>query len=149
MSPQDIRALYAKVGIETGGQGGKKQASGGGQPAGTKTAGGGAATGQKGAPAGPGGARMAGKGGEQPGGGMGQMREAPAETAVIWKRTVDKGLEPVQIRVGITDHTVTEVAAVVKGTLNPGDDLVVGSAAVGAVRAPGMGGGPGGRPPGR
>jgi hypothetical protein len=80
---------------------------------------------------------------------MGQMREAPAETAVVWKRIPEKGLEPVQVRIGITDHTVTEVAAVLKGTLNPGDDLVVGSAAAGGARPPGMGGGPGGRPPGR
>ena len=149
MTPQQIRELYAKYGIETGSQGGKKQAAGGGQGGG-KAAGGGnggqQANGGMGQ-GGPGGARGAGRGGEQPGGGVGQMREAPLETAVLWKRIADKGLEPVQVRIGITDHTVTEVVAVLKGTLNPGDDLVVGSASAGSARPPGLGGG--GRGPGR
>jgi hypothetical protein len=59
----------------------------------------------------------------------------------------------VQVRTGITDHTYTEIIAPLHGTLNVGDQLVVGSA--GTARAsgggtPGLGGpGGGGRPGGR
>ena len=63
---------------------------------------------------------------------------------MIWKLRPDKSLEPVRIRTGITDHTVTEVAQVLKGQLNEGDELVTGgmTASSGATRAPGLGGGP-------
>ena len=56
------------------------------------------------------------------------------DVAVVWKLRPDKTLEPVRIRTGITDHTVTEVAQVLNGQLNEGDELVTG--AVTAVRAP-------------
>ena len=49
-------------------------------------------------------------------------------TAVVWKMNADKSVEPVQIKLGITDHTTTEVAQVVKGSLNPQDQVVTGSA---------------------
>jgi HlyD family secretion protein len=80
-----------------------------------------------------------------------------SDTAVIWKLGADKTLEPVQIKAGITDHTNTEVAQVLKGTLDPADQVVIGSANAGskpqaATTAPGlspaptrMGGGRGGR----
>lgn len=80
-----------------------------------------------------------------------------SDTAVIWKLAADKTLEPVQIKAGITDHTNTEVAQVLKGTLDPADQVVIGSANAGskpqaATTAPGlspaptrMGGGRGGR----
>jgi hypothetical protein len=66
----------------------------------------------------------------------------PLDRAVIWKLTADKQLEPVLIKTGITDHTVTEVSQVLKGQLNEGDQLVTGSAKTtsGAARAPGVGG---------
>jgi hypothetical protein len=48
--------------------------------------------------------------------------------AVVWKLGKDKSLEPVQVRTGITDHTFTAVSQVLKGSLNPGDELVAGSA---------------------
>jgi HlyD family secretion protein len=79
------------------------------------------------------------------------------DTTVIWKLGSDKRLEPVQIKAGITDHTNTEVAQVLKGRLNPADQVVIGSANSGskpqtATTAPGlspsptrMGGGRGGR----
>ena len=51
-----------------------------------------------------------------------------ADAVLIWKLGADKTLEPVQIKAGITDHTVTEVAQVLKGTLNPADQVVIGSA---------------------
>ncbi len=50
-------------------------------------------------------------------------------TAIVWKVNADKSVEPVQIKLGITDHTTTEVAQVVKGSLNPQDQVVTGSAA--------------------
>jgi HlyD family secretion protein len=88
--------------------------------------------------------------GEQPGGGAAHANRssdttaAPLDRAVIWKLTPDKQLIPVQIKTGITDHTVTEVAQVLKGSLNDGDQLVTGSAtkSASAARAPGVGGGP-------
>jgi HlyD family secretion protein len=54
---------------------------------------------------------------------------APAVTAVVWKMGPNGQVEPVQIKLGITDHTTTEVAQVLKGSLNVGDPLVTGSAA--------------------
>ena len=67
---------------------------------------------------------------------------------MIWKLTNNKQLEPVQIKLGITDHTTTEVAQVLKGTLNSGDQVVTGAAGAtqkaGATSAPGMGGSRGG-----
>jgi hypothetical protein len=70
------------------------------------------------------------------------------DRAIVWKLGADKQLEPVQIKTGITDHTVTEVTQVLKGELKEGEQLVTGSASKssaqnGAGRPPGMGG-PGG-----
>jgi HlyD family secretion protein len=84
-----------------------------------------------------GGARKGGKGTQQASG-------QQATTAVVWKLNADKSLEPVQVKLGITDHTTTEVAQVVKGSLNPQDQVVTGSAATSktasaASAAPGMG----------
>jgi HlyD family secretion protein len=67
-----------------------------------------------------------------------------ATTAVVWKLNADKSVEPVQIKLGITDHTTTEVAQVIKGSLNPQDQVVTGSAAANKTAAatsaaPGMG----------
>ena len=36
-------------------------------------------------------------------------------------------MEPVKIALGITDHSYTEVAGALKGTLNEGDELVIRS----------------------
>jgi HlyD family secretion protein len=93
--------------------------------------------------------RKGGKGAQQASG-------QQASTAVVWKLNADKSVEPVQIKLGITDHTTTEVAQVVKGSLNPQDQVVTGSAAANKTAAatsaaPGMGaargagGGRGGR----
>ena len=64
------------------------------------------------------------------------------DVAVVWKLRPDKTLEPVRIRTGITDHTVTEVAQVLNGQLNEGDELITGGVAgsSAATRAPGLGG---------
>jgi HlyD family secretion protein len=68
--------------------------------------------------------------------------QAQSNTAVVWK-LAGKDMQPVQIRTGITDHSNTEVAQVMAGSLNQGDNLVLGSetAAGGnkaATAAPGM-----------
>jgi HlyD family secretion protein len=54
-------------------------------------------------------------------------RAPKADTAVVWKLRPDSSLEPVKVSIGITDHAYTEVAAVLKGELKPGDDLVIRS----------------------
>jgi HlyD family secretion protein len=70
-----------------------------------------------------------------------------ATTAVVWKLD-NKQLEPVQIKLGITDHTMTEVAQVMKGSLNQGDQVVTGAASAtktasaATKSAPGMGAAP-------
>ena len=76
------------------------------------------------------------------------QQQAQQQTAVVWKLDAKKSLQPVQIKLGITDHTTTEVAQVLKGSLNPGDQVVTGAAgasqkAAGST-APGMGGARGG-----
>ena len=65
--------------------------------------------------------------------------------ATVWKLAADKSLQPVQVKLGITDHTFTQVVKVMGGSLNPGDQLVVGSATssqakTASTSAPGMGG---------
>jgi hypothetical protein len=65
------------------------------------------------------------------------------DVAVVWKLRADKTLEPVKIRTGITDHTITEVVQVLNGQLNDGDELVTGAMTAGSgatTRPPGMGG---------
>ncbi len=156
----EIRALLEKNGIVGGGGGrqsggaahtGDQSAQGqGGATQGQQSAQ--AAAGQRGQNGGGQHRQMGGQGGEQPGGGAGRMNAAgttsaaPVDRATIWKLGPDKQLVPVLIKTGITDHTVTEVVQVLKGSLNDGDQLVTGSASksagAGATRAPGMGGGP-------
>jgi HlyD family secretion protein len=97
-----------------------------------------------------GGGRKGGKGTQQASG------NGQATTAVVWKLNAEKQAEPVQVKLGITDHTTTEVAEVMKGSLNPQDQVITGSAsankaAAATTAAPGMGaprgagGGRGGR----
>jgi HlyD family secretion protein len=129
MPADQIRALYKKYGLISGQQGGIQAAGNQGpgnagpqgrqQPSAEGTQGGGAGT----------------------GGGQHSQR---VDVSVVWKLRGDKTLEPVRIRTGITDHTVTEVAQVLNGQLNEGDELVTGGitpSSGGATRAPGLGGG--------
>lgn len=98
-------------------------------------------------------AGIAAASGRKGGKGTQQASGQQATTAVVWKLNADKSVEPVQIKLGITDHTTTEVAQVVKGSLNPQDQVITGSAAAAKTAsatsaAPGMGaarGGAGGR----
>src|SRR5713226_2843025 len=50
-----------------------------------------------------------------------------ADSAVVWKIHADNSLEPVKISLGITDHSYTEIAALLKGELKEGDEVVVRS----------------------
>jgi hypothetical protein len=43
---------------------------------------------------------------------------------VVWVLRQGEDLEPVEITLGITDHTYTEVAGVRAGRLAPGDEIV-------------------------
>jgi HlyD family secretion protein len=87
-----------------------------------------------------------------PGAGRGRkggQSQDQASTAVVWKLDGNKQIEPVQVRLGITDHTATEIAQVIKGSLNHGDVLVTGAAsatkpAASTKSAPGMGNAGGG-----
>lgn len=177
LSSTEQRALLDKAGIPTGGAQSQRAQAGqqggqnaqGNQPAAGGSQAGGAQSGTQTAQAGPGQGsaggqrRQAGQGpagsSEQPGGGAGNggrrgQGGGRADVALLWKYHADtKQLEPVQVRTGITDHTFTEIVGVLHGTLNEGDQLIVGSAggARASSGAPGIGGGgPGGaRPPGR
>ena len=77
----------------------------------------------------------------QEGGGndAGPARSPRLDVAVLWKLHPDNTLEPVRIRTGITDHTITEVAEILKGELKEGDELVTGSMAANKTSGPGMG----------
>ena len=78
--------------------------------------------------------------GEAGGGGDAGPAHAPRlDVAVLWKLRPDSTLEPVRIRTGITDHTVTEVAEVLKGDLKEGDQLITGSMTASKTAGPGMG----------
>jgi len=56
---------------------------------------------------------------------------------VLWRLRPDRTVEPVRIRSGITDHTVTEVAEVFNGSLNNDEDLVTGAVLTGPKMGPG------------
>jgi HlyD family secretion protein len=116
LSAEEIRALYQQYGLTD-------QASAPSEPAG------GGASGKQVRNHEPG----------QAGGGnsAGQTRTPLLDVAVLWKLRPNNTLEPVKIRTGITDHTVTEVAEVLKGELKEGDDLVTGSMAARKTSAPG------------
>ncbi len=104
LSPEAVRALYARFGIEE-------------SPKAPTPASAGLDSAAAGAPA---------------------RRPARGESAVVWKLRGD-AMEPVKIALGITDHTYTEVAAVLTGSLGPGDDVVTGSVAAKSL-PPGAGG---------
>jgi len=73
----------------------------------------------------------------------GAPHEKPLDIGLVWKLTADKKLVPVQLKTGITDHTFTQVAQVLHGSLNAGEELVVGAASASKPAGGGMAGGPG------
>ena len=80
----------------------------------------------------------AAKGKPQTQGDAGPTRNPRLDVAMLWKLRPDSTLEPVRIRTGITDHTVTEATEVLKGELKEGDELVTGSMSANKTGGPGM-----------
>jgi HlyD family secretion protein len=99
---EEIRALYAKYGIDDG------------QPRGEGSSGGEAA------------------GRASPTTTPARERP-PSSTAVVWKLRADKTIEPVKISLGITDHSYTELSALIRGELREGDEVVTASVGGGAA----------------
>lgn len=139
--PEDAQTLLEKAGM-SGGQGqGQGQGAGMGQGRGGQGGNGaanGGAAGAQGASGGAGGARRGGGAGAAAGGDNGQPgggapaahpREQRQDVATVWKLMPDKTLQPVRVKLGITDHTVTEVVQVLRGDLKEGDPLVIGATA--------------------
>ncbi|HTC64405.1 MAG TPA: efflux RND transporter periplasmic adaptor subunit [Candidatus Saccharimonadales bacterium] len=81
--------------------------------------------------------------GARSGSGGGSRRQ---DSAIVWKLLPNKELEPVQVTLGVTDFTFTEL---VNGKINQGDDLIIGQStnksttAQAQTRNP-VGGGPAG-----
>ena len=63
--------------------------------------------------------RRFGVGGRRRGDGEGRAAQSRTESAIVWKLEDGERLEPVEIALGITDHTYTEVARSVVGTSAP------------------------------
>ncbi len=72
------------------------------------------------------------RGGSQQGGPGGSGVSVRDDTAIVWKLRPDKTLEPVRIKLGVTDFTFT---ALKEGSLKPGDELVIGEISKGAKPA--------------
>ena len=152
LTPQQLTATLAKYGISQGqGRGaGAGTGQGAGQGAAPAATGGAAAEGSQNAAMRNGGQRGQGATNGEGGAQIGARRKTgnqsviePAiedpkslppprldqkqQIATVWKLMPDnKTLEPVQVKLGITDHTMTQVVEVMKGTLNNGDKLVIG-----------------------
>jgi HlyD family secretion protein len=125
MPADQLRALYKQYGLSSGQAAGTQSASNQASSADAKHQ------------------RTHAEGTEGGGADSSQPHTPKVDVAVVWKLRPDKTLEPVRVRTGITDHTVTEVAQVLNGQLNEGDELVTGAATAtsSATRAPGLGGG--------
>jgi len=136
MKAEDIRALYQKYGLISV----ENTQASGEQLSGTGASGKQFRARAEGSQGGGGDASANAKTG-RPGTGAGQTRTPRLDVAVVWKLRPDKTLEPVRVRTGITDHTVTEVAQILNGGLQEGDQLVTGAVATASTaRPPGMGG---------
>ncbi len=107
---------------KAGGAGG--QAAGGGRPPGDASPG----SGQQ---------RAGGMGGNM-GGAASARRFGPQ---IIWKRLPNKELQPIMVRLGVTDYTFTELRGVVgSGELKQGDELIIGQSSSGSQSSTGAGG---------
>ncbi len=119
MKPEEIRALYAKFGIESGR--GERAGNGDSSAGGSVLA------------AGPN-----RQGGQPVGGGDRPPAQRRMDVAIVWTLRPDNTLEPVQVRTGITDSTFTQMAQTLHGDLKEGDPLVTGSSVNRAASAPGV-----------
>jgi HlyD family secretion protein len=148
LSDSERTALYAKYGITdtarataagrvAAGSGDNSAAAG---PNATAPANVSAAAQTPAAPGAQGGAGGSGGGGRRPqsgagaggegGGGQGGGRSGSSggggkrqDSAIVWKLLPNKQLEPVQVTLGVTDFTFTEL---VSGHITEGDDLIIG-----------------------
>lgn len=102
LSPEEILILYKEYGIEASEK----------KPAGEDSA-----------------AALTGTQAGAPAGGMSQNppRAPRADSAVVWKIHADHTMEPVKISLGITDHSYTEVTAVLRGELREGEEVIIRS----------------------
>jgi HlyD family secretion protein len=164
LSDSERTSLYAKYGITdssrataagriagTSADAAPAAASAGAAPAAApagQAAQGGAAGGKRGAQGGAGGngSGGSGAGGNQGGGGSGAGNSGRRQdSAVVWKLLPNKTLEPVQVTLGVTDFTFTQL---ISGSVTTGDDLVIGQSAnktaSAQARNPVTGGGAGG-----
>ncbi len=147
LTDSERQKLYAKYGInDTAGATAAGRLAGSGIPAGAAA---GAGQGGNAAPAAgqngggnrrAGGAgRNAGAGNSVGGGSSGGSSSSRVDSVIVWKLLSDKTLEPVQVGLGVTDFTFTEMT---KGNLKQGDELVIGqtttksSSAQPAARSP-------------
>src|SRR5467141_2306488 len=74
------------------------------------------------------------------GGGTGNLPRKPkADSAVVWKLHADNTMEPVKVSLGITDHSYTEVASVLKGDLKEADEVIIRSVTPKAQTLGGLG----------
>jgi hypothetical protein len=58
-------------------------------------------------------------------GGQNQPRVPRSDSAVVWKIHADNSMEPAKVSLGITDHSYTEVTALLKGELKEGDEVII------------------------
>jgi HlyD family secretion protein len=98
MTPEEILALYKQYGIEASE---KKSASE-----------------DSAAPQ---------SGGQAGGVSQNPPRAPRSDSAVVWRIHADNSMEPVKVSLGITDHSYTELAAVLKGELKEGDEVIIRS----------------------
>jgi len=149
LSDEERKALFARYNIPDGprgGAGGRLAAAGGNAPAksaGTMRS---QAQGGSGVEAGPGRPSVA------PAGGMGAGGSSQRDDwGIVWKLLPDKTLQPVRVKLGVTDFTFT---AMEEGSLNVSDELVIGQTSKNSSSAQAPGGsrpsgpmsGPGGLP---
>ncbi len=97
VSLEEIRAIYARYGLEGGAEAGAGEP---GAPPGRPTP----------ADARRGGSRASASGG-----------------TVVWKLGAGNAMVPVKVSLGITDHSYTQVTGVLQGTLREGDELIIRS----------------------
>jgi HlyD family secretion protein len=65
--------------------------------------------------------------GAQSAAGQNAPRAPRADSAVVWKIHTDNSMEPVKVSLGITDHSYTEITALLKGELKEGDEVIIRS----------------------
>ena len=96
MDPEAVLALYKRYGTEPGEKKQALDAAAAAEPAGRGAA-----------------------------GAANQQRAPRSDSAVVWKLHADNSLEPVRVSLGITDHSYTEVTALLRGDLKEGDEVII------------------------